>query len=91
MARPSARKSKLTHKVPVWLEHLYAVIPGICDDDVTLWINCHTLWPKKLSIPGALSAEKTGRLKVGMDDEQSVIVEISYYHVTFVVETHTSW
>jgi hypothetical protein len=89
LPRTGTGSAKLAQEVPIWLEYLYSVIPGVGDNNVSFLVNGDTLWAKKLTIARAFSSKETSRLEIRVDDQQTVIVEICNDHVSIIVETNT--
>ena len=69
---------------------MHAIVSAIGHNDVAFVVNSAALWSKELTIARALAAEKLGRLKVRIDDQETVIVEISDYDLVLLVECNAS-
>lgn len=59
-------------------------------DDVALGVNGHALRTQELAVARAFGAQKAGRLKIGIDNQQPVVVEIRHDDMTLVIETDTA-
>lgn len=73
------------------VEDLYAVVPRVGNDNVTLVIDNQTLRPEELF--GAIVAftdQDAGTQEVRFDDDYSVVVEVGHNNVTFGIEGYAA-
>ena len=53
-------------------------------------VDSYALGTKKLAVARSFGTKEAGRLEVGMDDQQAMVVEISDDNVAFVVEADSA-
>ena len=83
-------RAKLALEQAIGREYLHSVITTIGHYDIALVVNGATLWPQELTVSWTLAAQEFGRLKIGIYDKQTVIVEVGHDYLVLLIESYAA-